>query len=397
MRNKSNATLESARRPETWGLRRLKFHAATFYFRHISSRKNRSALARGLSRLLRSGHKRYRQLTAPQASRNLDVIQPSVREVNVSLTSKCIYGCIGCSYGRSFLPGQQLDPAIAHRLIDDLRELSIPRIYFYGGEPLLHPDVVDFIEYAYKKGIHPILGTNGLLLSAERAAALYRAGLRTITIGIYGIGPDYDLYVDRAQSFERLQKNISVIKTEYPDIRISLAWLLMKPTCNLESLHAMWDFAKRNRTPFSINLIHYDFPYFSDGHDHELQLFEKDRPSIDEVVRELIRLKQQQPELMENTVTGLRSIPDWLIRKEKMRVPCNMHDNIWVGPDGTVQVCQKNSVLGNLKNSQLREMLYTKEHVESAQACFALQCSNCHVRFDSRTREHPESYAKYGS
>ena len=375
----------------------LKFRASVFYFRHVSSTKNRSRVARKLSRLVRGARSLQRRRKAERAGSIPVVIEPVVREVNVSLTSKCIYGCKGCSYGRSFLPGQQLEAGTAFALIDDLRAMSVPRIYFYGGEPLLHPRLCDFIAYAVEKGIYPVLGTNGLLLREDRVANLYRAGLRNLSIGIYGTGQDYDAYVDRRNSFDRLQENVELIRSRYPDMRVFLAWLLMKPTCNVASVREIWEFAKRNGTPFSVNLIHYDFPYFNEGPEGELQLYEEDRPSILAVVEELLRLKALDPDLMTNSEIGLRSIPDWLIKKQNMRVRCNMHDNIWVGPDGTVMVCQKNLVLGNLQETRMRDILYTKEHVDSAQACFNLECSNCHVRFDTRTLEDPAARARYES
>lgn len=378
-------------------LRRVRFHTSTLYFRHVSSRKKHSALARGLSQLLRRANETHRRLTTSRARKDPGVIQPEIRIMNISLTSECIYGCKGCLYGRDFLSGKQLDSTVVYQLIDDARELQIPRINFYGGEPLLHPELVDFVEYSCRKGVYPVLGTNGLLLKPQKIEALYRAGLRNISIGVYGVGSDYDLYVDRADSFARLEENLRIINEEYPDIRVFLGWLLMRPTCNLDSARQILDVAKRHEMPVIVNLVHYDFPYFSEGHDRELQLFEEDRHCIEEVVDELLRFKEQRPELLGNTVTGLRSIPDWLILKEKMQVPCNMYDNVWVGPDGTVQVCQKNVVLGNANSDRLPELLHTVQHVESAQVCFELRCSNCHVNFDSRTCEDPVTSEKYRS
>ena len=78
-----------------------------------------------------------------------------------------------------------------------------------------------------------------------------------------------------------------------------------------------------------------------------------------------------------------------------MKVPCYMYDDLWVGPNGMVQVCQKSHDLGNINETRLKDILNSDLHKQAAKDCFTLQCSNCHVRFDSRTRNHLSSRAKY--
>ena len=41
------------------------------------------------------------------------------------------------------------------------------------GEPLIHPNIIEMIEYANKNGIHTILGTNGTLLTRDLTNRLF--------------------------------------------------------------------------------------------------------------------------------------------------------------------------------------------------------------------------------
>lgn len=59
-----------------------------------------------------------------------------------------------------------------------------------GGEPLLHPRVVDMARLARAHGIVPNLTTNGNRLDAELAAALKEAGLGQVQISFNGATPE---------------------------------------------------------------------------------------------------------------------------------------------------------------------------------------------------------------
>lgn len=144
-----------------------------------------------------------------------------------------------------------------------------------------------------------------------------------------------------------------------------------------------------------VDLIHYSLPYFNEGPDRELQFRAADADAIRCVVRELLRLKREHPNTIVHSEMGIRSIPDWLLKGPQMKVPCDKYQLIWVGADGTVQLCYVTFKLGNLYERRLSEMLYGAKHCRAARDCFALKCPNCHCGYDSRVQKHFESRALY--
>lgn len=237
--------------------------------------------------------------------------------------------------------------------------------------------------------------TNGSLLP-RKIDSLYAAGLRVINVGYYGTGATYDAYVQREKRFERLEAGLAAVRERYGmDVRLRINWLLMRPSCNLEALHAALDFAERYDTQFQVDLIHYSLPYFTEGPERELQFRPEDRPSVEKVVAELLRLKEEYPQRFNQSLVGLRSIADWLIKGSGMNVPCDSHQMVWVGADGTVQQCYVTFRLGNLHEKRLRDMLFTPEHYQFARDSFALNCPNCHCHYDVRVRKHAPSLARY--
>jgi cyclic pyranopterin phosphate synthase len=169
----------------------------------------------------------------------------------------------------------------------------------------------------------------------------------------------------------------------------------MKPTCSLESLRAVWEFAKRYDTRLGVNLIHYSLPYFNEGKDRHLQFTPDDAENIKRAVDELARFKSERPDLLPIPSTALRSVPDWLLKGPDMKVPCNAGRLIWIGADGTVQLCYVTFKLGNLHEGRLIDMVHTKQHKDAARRAFELDCPNCHCSYDKRTLGHLPSRLKY--
>jgi cyclic pyranopterin phosphate synthase len=323
------------------------------------------------------------------------IIQPDPRNIYIALTANCNLRCKGCRYGRDFMPGAQLPWKIVRDLLDDAKELDIPSIRLYGGEPMLHKDIVRIVEYSTHIGLNTWITTNGILLK-EKIDDLYRAGLRAIEVGFYGTGESYDSYVQRRDRFAFLEAGVAHTRERYDrTVNIALGWVLMRPTCTLDSVRQTWQFAKRYSTPVGINLVHYSLPYFTEGLDRELQFRPEDRPAIEDVVRELIRCKESQPHLIQQSLMALRSIPDWLIKGPDMTVPCDRYRLIWVGADGTVQLCYVTFKLGNLHEKRLAKMLFTAEHRQASRDAFALKCPHCHCAYSNRIVMHAPSRWKY--
>jgi cyclic pyranopterin phosphate synthase len=68
---------------------------------------------------------------------------------------------------------------------------------------------------------------------------------------------------------------------------------------------------------------------------------------------------------------------------------------IWVGADGTVQMCYVTFPLGNLHERRLGEMLFTRAHRCAARDAFRLNCPNCHCSSNERIMRHAPSVQKY--
>lgn len=323
------------------------------------------------------------------------LIRPEPRRLHIAITAHCNQRCIGCKYGRDFMPGSQLPWPVVRDLLDDARQIGMWDVRLYGGEPLLHPDLPKMVEHTVKLGMECYVTTNAATLGT-RIDELYDAGLRRVTIGFYGVGDAYDAYAQRPGRFARIEANIAKVRARYgSSVSIRINWLLMRPTCSVEALDDMLAFADKYDLKVRVDLIHYSLPYFDEGPDRCLQFTPEDEPAIRTVIDALLARRAANPERFTQQPEAMRSMPDWLLRGPEMKVPCDNYQMIWVGADGTVQLCYVTFLLGNLHEKRLSELVFTETHRKAARDAFQLNCPNCHCELDTRIAKHGPSLAKY--
>ncbi len=144
---------------------------------------------------LRYGH------TRPQASQldasgrvSISPFDLAPRPVVVWATTKaCNLRCVHCYASASPDPSpDELTRDEGMRLLDDLKAFNCPAVLFSGGEPLMRPEILDFIEHAQKLGLSCTLSTNGLLIDDRMADNLANLGLKYAGISLDGSNDRHD-------------------------------------------------------------------------------------------------------------------------------------------------------------------------------------------------------------
>lgn len=106
---------------------------------------------------------------------------------NISVTNTCNATCSFCNFAHDkgvVTDRRWLDAARFTEALTLLRDRGGVRfVTFMGGEPLLHPQIIDMVSTASQLGVQPTLVTNGWLLP-PKLEALAAAGLTTLFISI---------------------------------------------------------------------------------------------------------------------------------------------------------------------------------------------------------------------
>ena len=108
-------------------------------------------------------------------------------------TNKCNFNCDICPVN-SLMKRKKgfMEMGLFKRIVDNARKNGITGVTITNwGEPLLHPKIVDLVEYATKSEIKARIVTNGSLLTDNKSKELIQSGLDSIVFSIYGNENDY--------------------------------------------------------------------------------------------------------------------------------------------------------------------------------------------------------------
>lgn len=141
-----------------------------------------------------------------QQIKSLGISLPTV--LAISPTMRCNFNCLGCySRGRPLeneLSGRELDT-----LFREAEQLGIPVVVVTGGEPLLHPDLLQLISK--RRRLFFVMITNGTLVTREVAKQVARSANLVLLVSIEGSAAHTDerrqpgAYAAAMNAFARLR------------------------------------------------------------------------------------------------------------------------------------------------------------------------------------------------
>lgn len=78
-----------------------------------------------------------------------------------------------------------------------------------GGEPTIHPDILELIAYCKEIGLYPTLITNGIALAKPGVLEKFQeAGVRDFLVSLHGIGEIHDEVVVKKGAYEKIIRSI---------------------------------------------------------------------------------------------------------------------------------------------------------------------------------------------
>ncbi len=99
-------------------------------------------------------------------------------------TNKCNLKCKHCYQNAKEKYDDELTTNEAKEMIDGIARAGFKIMIFSGGEPLLRPDIFELVSYAASKGLRPVFGSNGMLITKDIAIKLKQAGALAMGISI---------------------------------------------------------------------------------------------------------------------------------------------------------------------------------------------------------------------
>ncbi|WP_082663062.1 radical SAM protein [Thermococcus sp. 2319x1] len=113
---------------------------------------------------------------------------PSLDIVEIDLTNKCNFMCRHCRANAKNKEYHELEYNLLLKTIDELIDMDVPTIVLAGGEPLLYPKIIEFVNYIVSNGSEAHVTTNGYFHSTLQALIdnVENPELLRVAVSIYG-------------------------------------------------------------------------------------------------------------------------------------------------------------------------------------------------------------------
>ena len=169
-------------------------------------------------------------------------------QCSLYVTDKCNLDCGYCTEYDNSRPHPKLEDL--KKWIKKIRDLGTMRIALVGGEPLVHPDIVELVRYCRELGFATSLTTNGFLLTRERLRQLEEAGLQVMQISVDRMTPS----AITKKSFKTILPKLEYFK----DSKISLHITGVICADTLSESEAVLETGLSRGIPTEVRLVHAD-------------------------------------------------------------------------------------------------------------------------------------------
>ena len=158
-----------------------------------------------------------------------------------NITSKCNLKCVHCYANADGVSEFER----ASSFIDDLSSIKIPVLLISGGEPLMHKNIYEILEYAKSRGIQVALSTNGTLIDEEVAGRLKEIGVDYVGVSLDGMKETHDFFRGVKGAFEKAVEGL--LNARDAGILTGVRFTLTK--YNLRDVESLLNFVVENEIP----------------------------------------------------------------------------------------------------------------------------------------------------
>lgn len=166
-------------------------------------------------------------------------------------TAKCNLKCPMCP--RTDLLTRNtgnMDFKLYKKIIDEINPVFITLAQF--GEPLLHPLIIDMIEYAQKKSRVVRITTNATLLNEETARKLIRAKLTHILISFDSCKKELLEKIRPGANYDKIVANIKTLINLKKELNSELPIISFNVTLNKDNIHEITDMLRFCHSEFGL-------------------------------------------------------------------------------------------------------------------------------------------------
>lgn len=252
----------------------------------------------------------------------------------VWVTRQCKQDCRHCYVHDKSKP--HMDFEVYRRAIDKLKDLGIVFIAIFGGEPTLHPQLIDMIKYARSKGRKVFLSIDVTVVTTELLREIVKVGTDIICFSLDKVEPSEG----NRRAIESVDSKIDTIsalnaKGYHCVLHCNITWHkanIHEAKEVIEYLHT------KGNIGISVRPVAYPFPTSRISEQAKSLLLDSEDA---EYIRELITWvieKKKQGYLILNPYSYLENFPEFVLGNHKWDCGA-FRDILSIDVDGMIMQC----------------------------------------------------------
>ena len=159
-----------------------------------------------------------------------EVLFSSFVRMDIALSEYCNLKCQMCRRPSEAL---FMDAERAKSVMSEAARVGVEYLSFSGGEPFVHPKILDLLEHAFSLGVKVQMVSNGTLIREKHLELLSK--LDCLTISVDGTEAVHDHIRRREGTYQRTLKTIRLL-AEKSDIQWGTNTVMQK-----DNYHCLWD------------------------------------------------------------------------------------------------------------------------------------------------------------
>jgi MoaA/NifB/PqqE/SkfB family radical SAM enzyme len=241
----------------------------------------------------------------------------NLRCAEFALTNACVAKCTFCNIWKQ-KPKIFVDKDKALSAIDRLADLGVSHMCFTGGEALLHPNIVDFVELATKRKINSaiLLADPRLLMRKNMIERLEKAGGDLISISFDSEDPET---MAKSRGIDNImdEMNLAMKRIKQTSLKTMASVLIWNGNC--EKLAQVCAHAE----DMGFDFISLNYPTYSESNTYELggEGIDFPRDKLIQALESAISLREKGYKII-NTAGSMRNIIDYLKDPSSARFHC---------------------------------------------------------------------------
>ncbi|HOX37802.1 MAG TPA: radical SAM protein [Candidatus Brocadiia bacterium] len=239
-----------------------------------------------------------------------------------------------CNYCPSWVEkGELTPPELIERFIREFHEVGGQYIGFFGGEPMLHPQLPNFLKLCRNLGLQCGFVTNGLNLDRENMRRIVDAAPSLMLLSVDSLKPEtYER--TRGVSGEKVLNAIKVLEEMTPGSGIQVLLACVISSANMDDPIPLLEFAEKRGWWMFYQGVHIDRSAPTIKAD--LWPSEAQITRIEGVMEELVTRKRRGAPIMSDE-DYLANIGRHFRNPKLMVMPCLVGwISMFLEPDGTV-------------------------------------------------------------